>query len=210
MPAIISVAGLLAFIPLAIKVNALFLSGAVAFMALAYGAWLVCDRLDKAIPRSKARIRKLSEQLVARLSRFANVMGLDPALSPAVGKVLDESAGIYLKHSPDFREDQANPFSENHLKAVRALEEAMARMLELATPQTVRAQELELSRGWAVPLLQEMRALDRALDEHARAMLHDASNAPLVGLREARLDLQGLGTALDELEQARSENEVRG
>jgi hypothetical protein len=203
VPPITILVGCSVFIPLAFTVSALFIIGVFGFMALAAGIWYICDRIDKAIPRSKARIRKLCEVIWSRYRGFANIVGVDPALSPSVAKVLDEAAAIYLKRATT-REAQQRHYGESHLKALEALEEAMARMLQLGEPATVREQDLALAAGWAQPLLQEMREVDVVLQQPLRSNDAITSTDPLANLRIARLEIQGIETAFDELEENQS------
>lgn len=182
------------------------LAGVVLFGVAAGVLWKVFDHMDRKISPSKARLRKLADVVMKRYSGFGNIVGLDPALSPTVGEVLDQAAAIYMKHSAATPSKDSKLFADSQAKAVRALEDAMARMMELAEPQGVRAQELELSKGWARQLLQEMRGMDRALDAHAQSLAASSVAGaidPMAGLREARLELQRIDTAVDELEQNR-------
>jgi len=176
-----------------------FLFAILGFGTLATVLWFIFDRLDKKIPRSRARLTKHSKEVLGRVCGFTNIIGIEPALSPAVGQILDEAAGIYLKH----RSGDPGSFAESRQRAFTALEEGMAKLMELGTQPTVRAQELELQRGWAYPMLQEMRSLDKALDEHQRNSLANPLQAddPLAQLRSARMELQGIDTAIDELRQ---------
>jgi hypothetical protein len=205
IPSILVVAGCAAFVVGLIQYRPLCFIAPVIW-ATAAVAWAVCDRLDKAIRPSKARIRQHSEAIWGRYRGISNMVGIEPAVSAPVAAILDEAAGIYLKHWP-----VANPprfLSEDaYGRGLIAIEEAMARLLELAIPPTARAQELELSAGWAEPLLKEMRAMDEALDRHRQAGLAlrpDGSPDPIAGLRHARQELQGLESAYDELEERQS------
>jgi hypothetical protein len=172
--------------------------------ALGGAAWFIFDSLDKQIPRSKAQLRKLSEGIRERVGGFSNMIGLQPALSPAVGLILDEASAIYLKHA-NVTEAKLLLQGETRFRAVQALEEAMARMLELGQPKTAQEQDLELASGWALPLLQEMRDMDMALNQHMQAALAaQAINTadPLANLRDARKELLGDESALEELRQS--------
>lgn len=162
--------------------------------------WKVLDYFDRAITPSKARIRKLGDGIWHRLHEFGNLVGVQPALSPTVGQVLDEAAAIYIKHSAQQEADD-KVFGESYAKARRALEEAMARMLELAVPATPQQQELLFAAGWALPLLQEMRDMDLALSQPLEASL---PNDPLANLRAARMEILGIETAIDELERTQA------
>lgn len=169
--------------------------------AIVAGAtWAIFDYLHRQIGTTKAKIRTLCEKLTHRYSGLSNIVGMNPALAASVGIVLDEAAGIYMKHCSDSPK-QEGLYSEAQGKAVKALEEAMAKMLELSTPEQAAAQELELERGWARPLLAEMQELDAALGQHAKALERSGSSDALAGLREARSELQRIDTAIDELEE---------
>ena len=76
----------------------------------------------------------------------------------------------------------------------------MARMLDLIIPETPAAQELELSRGWAVGLLKEMRALDAVIERQKQSPELNFAD-PLINLREARMELEMREAASHELEQ---------
>ena len=93
---------------------------------------------------------------------------------------------------------------EARLTAVQALESAMANLLELAEPSGAQMQVQALAAGWAEPLLLEMRELDTALDAHARIAATERAvrgNETLAGLRDARLGLQKLDSAIEELDE---------
>ncbi len=197
VPPLIGVLGLGVFIPLALIKNPDFILGAVVTAAIAAATWVVFDRLDKAIAPSLSQIRKSSKSLLYRMVSFTNIVGVEPALDPEVGEILDEAAGIYMKHSAAIKEGYSSAS-----KIATALEDAMARMMDLSTPVGARAQEMELARGWAPPLLQEMRDADKALDQHVQAGLPtQTTNDPLAALREARMELQMTDAASQELEQ---------
>lgn len=203
IPAIVGIVGVAISILLVLFVNPAFMFGALGTGILATGLYFLFDWLDRRIPRSKAHLRKMSEGIWGRYKGFANMIGVAPALSPRVAAVLDEAAGIYLKHSnaPDTRKEV---LGEPRTRALQALEEAMARLLELGQPQTAEAQDLELAAGWAQPLLQEMRDMDQALDRHLQtAIAAQAINSadPRANLRDARMELLGNQSALEELEQ---------
>ena len=167
---------------------------------LAVGTWYVLDKLDKRIPRSRVSVRVQTKAIAQRVCGFSNLVGVEPALSSSVGAMIDEAARIYMKH----RIENPNPVPLNSReKAASALEDAMARMLQLAAPDNARSQDAELEKGWAWPLLQEMRDMDVALDRQTReeATQPVDPNDALAQLREARMELLGTETALDELRQ---------
>jgi hypothetical protein len=202
IPGLVAGVGSLVFIGLALAISPFYLLGVLGFGVLAAGLWFVLDSLDKRIPRSRAQLRKLGEEIWKRYQSFANMVG-QPALAPSVCEVLDEAASIYLKHSNETEAKQSLQ-GEARIRAVQALEEAMARLLELGKPTSVQAQELELQVGWARPLLQEMRDTDKALTHHLQtALAAQAINTadPLSNLRDARMELLGNENAMIELEQ---------
>jgi len=127
-----------------------------------------------------------------------NLVGVQPALAPEVAAILDAGARIYLKHSGRPAGDELSR------KTCEALEAAMAKLLELGQPAAPAEQLIELGRGWALPLLDEMVAADHALAFHDRNQKIDrelADNDPLAHLRSTRLDLQETDRARDELDQ---------
>ena len=179
--------------------NFLYLLSMVPVDAAALAIWYIFDRFDKRIPRSRVAIRKRTKAIEERICAFSNIVGMDPAITAETGEVLDEAARIYLKHRPD----PASPeFTNNQSKAKQALEEAMARIMDLATVDA-RAQKVELEKGWAPALLQEMRDMDRALDAHAQSLAGTGLdfNDPLLQLRQARLELKNVDAAMNELDQ---------
>ena len=197
LPSVFAVSGLVFLVPLIVTKMLWFVIPLVVFIAGAIVAWFVCDRLDKSIPQSRARIRRLSEDLVKKFSAFTNIVGVDPAISPSVGAVLDEAAGIYLRHAPTMKDSM----SPSH-NAALALEAAMARMMDLSVPVGVPAQDIELAKGWAQPLLQEMRETDRVITAHAQSALAPRTQGdPLAALREARIELQITDAASNDLTQ---------
>jgi len=170
-------------------------------LVIAASSRLLLLYLDRSIRASKKRIRKQCEQIWARYRKLGNIVGIEPALAPEVGKALDEAAGIYMKHEPNLA--KGKDLSSPQARGALALEEALAKILELAEPENVRAQELSLSAGWAQPLLNEMSVMDGSLERYAQigAMNRITPNDPLANLREARLELQGIEAAASELEQ---------
>ncbi|HLK14684.1 MAG TPA: hypothetical protein VKT78_07750 [Fimbriimonadaceae bacterium] len=170
--------------------------------ALAAGLWALFYHLDRRIPESLRKVRRLSDRIGHRYAKFTSLVGVQPAISPRVAEVLDEAAAIYLKHRPltvkGSRKIDAGPFG----RARQALEDAMGRMLELAEPDTPLAQEVALDQGWALPLLQEMRTAAMTLDQFEGSLESGGldRNDPLSNLREARRELQGIEAALGELE----------
>jgi hypothetical protein len=166
-------------------------------VALAHGVGVLCHRLDGSIPKTKQRIRKLARQIWGKYSSFPHLFGGRPTLSENVGNLLNEAAGLYLRHP-----DPNVAFSPAQNRAIEALETAMAQLLDLAVFPTVEAQDREFDRGWAQPVLREMRELDQVL---SRTFAHEPSKAletgPLARLHEAKMELLGLEAAAEELHQ---------
>jgi len=177
----------------------LLIVGELANAGAMYGLWFGLDKADKSIPRSLKNLRKTAQPVWERYRGLGNLAGVAPALFPAVAEVLDEASAIYLKHTAD-REARRAMFGDSYLKAQQALEGAMARMLDLATPPTIQQQELALNAGWAYSLLQEMRDMDVALSTPRPSVSTD----PVANLRAARLEIQGIESAIDELEETQS------
>jgi hypothetical protein len=207
IPPLVAILGVITSVMFALILkNQAIVFGSFSGGALATGLWFLFDALDRRIPRTKAQLRKLSEGIWQRYKGVANMIGVNPTLSPSVAPILDEAAGIYLKHlnAADTRKQVQG---ESMARAVQALEEAMVRLLELGQPLTREAQDLELNAGWAMPILQEMRDTDQALDRHlqtANAAQAINSADPRANLRDARMELLGHQTAIEELERDRT------
>lgn len=201
-PPVLLLGGWIAILDAVLTKNFGLLWCGVGIAGFGGGVWFFLDHLDKTIPKSRAKIRKLSQKIWLRYRKITNIVGVSPALMPAVGEMLEEAAGIYLRHSKDVPKN-LDVASGSRERALRALEDAMARMLELGEPPTVRGQELEMGAGWAEPLLAEMRETDRMLERHVPAELIEPRETldPLAALREARIELQRVDTAVEELEQ---------
>lgn len=176
--------------------------GIFGTLVIAAGAGFLFHHLDKTIPDDSRRLRQLANKLVGRHLGWGNLVGSEPAVHPRVGEVLDEAAGIYLRHVGAGDKPPSPTRSVARVKAYRALEAGMARLLELAEPERAAQQEQILTAGWAEPLLAEMQALDKQLVEQtkrsaAERLIQD--DPALEALREARHSLQSLETAEDEL-----------
>lgn len=200
VPGIVVATGLGLIVSGLLDTSPILCSVGLCLFALAGATWLGFNQLDKAITPTKARLRKNAEQIWTRYRRLSNVVGVDPALSPTVGAMLEEAAAIYFKHAPPKKRQKV---VDPQAKAIQAIEEGMAKMLELGKADTIQAQELELSCGWAEPLLSEMREVDRAIEQYRQVSAAQAvqSSDPLVHLREARQELQSIESAIIELEQ---------
>ncbi len=207
VPLVLSVVGVSVFLPLALIFDPLFILGAVGMVALGGTLGMIFHRIAKSIPISRINLCKRAKLVLARLLRFRSLLGLEPALSPKVGEVLDQAARLYLIAVPEPEVARASGngvWSQARIKATRAMEEAMARMLELAEPESAQAQEFALARGWAQPLLSEMEALAKAIQKHDKADRRlqpgDEKLEAISGLRDARSDLERLEEAVAELE----------
>ena len=207
VPASIAVFGILSVVGAIVSKSVFTLPGAIGAVvgtvftgALCAWTYMLFQRLHKSVPVHRARIRQLCAKLTERYTNFLNVVGVSPALSPEVAEVLDAGAGIYLKHA----NRKAETEDDTERKTRDALEAAMAKLLELGQAQSPAEQQIEFNCGWALPLLDEMAAADRALDRYDRNRRLDkelADNDPLAHLRASRLELQEADQARNELDQ---------
>jgi len=172
--------------------------GTLAALGLAGWTHMLFQKLHRSVPVHRARIREVAALLKHRLEELQSLVGVQPALAPEVATILDAGARIYLKHAGREAED------DQTRKAREALEAAMAKLMELGKPESPAEQQIELGRGWALPLLDEMAAADRALDFHDRNRQIDrelADNDPLANLRATCIELQETDSARNELDQ---------
>lgn len=207
-PLAASVVGLATFIPLTIEFSAYFLIGAIGFPVLGGVLGYLFHLEAKKISPQQIALRNRCYRLMSRLNGLRNLLGWSPVLAPRVGEVLDEAASLYLKvRLPAEAASNGGKglWDEALVRAQKSMDEAMAHMLTLAEPDSAQAQEAELNRGWAEPLLEEMRSAVDAIDAHVRSMraaaMVESQNPALAGLRDSRLELQRLETAVSELEQ---------
>lgn len=206
LPLVHTAVGLAVFVPLMYLVDPLFVIGAVGLPAIGLTLGTIFHFVAKRISPTQINLRKRCKKLMRRLVGLKNLLGFEGVLSPNVAQVLEESARLYLKCTGgnDGKKPKATVWNEAGQKAEKAMEEAMARMLELADPETSAGQEAELSRGWGFPLLKEMSELEKALEEHRNnermAMITDPAGGAIAGLREARSELERLDSAAEELE----------
>lgn len=197
------------FMPLALTVHPLFWIGTAGMCLIGGTLGYIFHRLAKQISPPQMRLRQRCMKLGHRLISFKNLMGAAPILSPKVAEFLDEAAATYLLARPHSERDRKGALLEAWddatARAQRGMDEAMAQMLALAEPESPQAQEAELARGWAKPLLEEMKATAQALAHSARsasfAAQMDPASAPLATLKDARADLERLDSAVSELEQ---------
>ncbi len=169
--------------------------GTLATAILAAGAWFTFYRLYRAVPPSKRRLRDLILKFSKRYASFGNVILGEGSLSEPFATVLDEAAKIYLQHSLA----EGNPLTGAPDKAMRAMEDAMSKLLEVGLLKDRVAQEQSLT--WTQPILEEMRLLDQSLAEYALTARQGGFSDPLSSLREARAELDTSTTAIQELEQ---------
>lgn len=188
------------FLPMALTIHPLFWIGAAATTAIGGGLGGIFHLLARQIQPAQIRLRKRCAALGDRMNRFQNLIGMQATLSPKVAEVLDEAAQAFLSVPP--LDDHADGvWAESSRKAYRALEEAMAQMLTLAEPETPQAQEIELNRGWARPMLDEMRATAASLASPPTGSAALDAGTPLADLADARAQLERLRHAVAELDQ---------
>lgn len=175
--------------------------GTISTILLAGASGVIFHLLDRTIPETTRSLRRLLEKLLMRYQSFANLTGIEPALDPEVAKLLDEAAKIYMKHRDPETGVLLARAGESGIKAARALEAGMVQLLSLTVPERPPQQKQALDAGWAVPILEEMRQLDAALDAQAKhpSSMATATDA-LEGLRDARIGVQNVGRALEELD----------
>lgn len=196
------------FLPLALRNDPLFIFLASAPTLVGVVLGIIFHLLARRISPTQLELRKRCSLLGQRMVGWANLAGVTPAVSPKVGDLLEEAAGVYLSVKPEIDRAGTTPakgvWAEASLKAQTAMVEAMTKMLTLAEPVSLQAQEAELARGWAQPLLEEMKATAALLlHPSPRAQIAaeiEASSSPLAGLVEARAQLERLETASAELE----------
>lgn len=164
--------------------------GSALTVALAAGAWFTFFRLYQSVAPAKRELRRLIMKLSEKYQKLGNIFLGEGSLSPEFAKLLDEAAGIYLRHSSDATEAPD--------KATKAIDDAMTKLLEVALLKETEAQNLALT--WAQPMLEEMRMLDKSLTQNALASKQLDLSDPLANLREARAELETSNTAIQELE----------
>jgi hypothetical protein len=196
------------FLPLALALHPLFWLGVGLSTVLGLGLGATFHALARRISPAQLLLRKRCLALGQRLSSIRNLLGMQPALSSGVAEVLEEAARVYLAAVPETEATDRRPSDRPRAEAVHrarlGMDDAMAQMLALAEPESPQAQDAELLRGWAEPLLEEMRATATALAaqerrEHWAAQVETPSS-PLAGLAGARADLERLEAAESELD----------
>ncbi|MBS1722100.1 MAG: hypothetical protein JSS66_03725 [Armatimonadetes bacterium] len=164
--------------------------GSVLTAVLAGAAWYLFFRLYKSVSESRRRLRDAVLKFAPRYAGFGNVVAGEHVLTEEYAALLDEAAGLYLRHAGTVAEPATT-------KALRAIEEAMGKLMEVAASKDRQAQVQALD--WANPVLDELRLLSRSLDEHARASKVMEQDDPVAGLRQVRAELDGTSEALQEL-----------
>jgi hypothetical protein len=171
------------------------LLGTALTAVLTAGAWFIFYRLYRAVPPSTRHLRDLISKFSKRYGSFGNIILGEQALSDPFAALLDEAAGIYLRHAHE-ADNQGNEVSA---KAVRALEDAMTRLMEVAMLKDQAAQNMAMAS--AMPILQELRLLDRSLTEHSLLAKREGLADPLARLRDVRAELETSNSAIQELDQ---------
>ena len=105
--------------------------GSALTAVLAAGAWFIFYRLHQSVSPTKRNIRKLVMKFSEKYQKFGNVFLGENSLNQDFGMILDEAAGIYLRHSSEE--------TESPTKAVRAIDEAMIKLLEVANQKETEA-----------------------------------------------------------------------
>lgn len=204
------------FLPIALRNDPLFIVSASVPMVAGVVLGVIFHLLARRISPVQLGLRKRCAALGQRMVGWANLVGVSSAVSPKVGELLDEAAGIYLsvRHIIE-RDGTTKPkgaWAEASLKAQTAMVEAMTELLTLVEPESHQAQEASLARGWAQPLLEEMRATaTMLLRPSPRAQIAaeiEASASPLADLADARVQLERLETAAAELDSDRVEEKA--
>jgi hypothetical protein len=202
VPLILTVVGLSVFIPLMILVHPMFLLGTLGLPSLGIVLGFVFHSMVKSLPPARIELRKQCRKLGERLLGFKNLIGIEPALSPRVGEVLDEAAMLYLRiRSRADSVARSNLGIDSLSKAADAMEDAMAKLLQLAEPDGIAAQDAALSGSWGEQIVSEMRRLDKALESserNAQASRMIESDA-LARLRETREEIENTESAVLEL-----------
>ncbi len=196
------------FLPLALWGHPLFLIGAIGLSFVGIVLGVIFHLLARRITPWQLGLRKKCAMLGQRMVGLANLTGVSAALSPKVGAVLEEAAEAFLSVKPVGKEIPLRPskgvYGEAAQKAEMALLDAMTKMLTLAESPSHQAQEAELARGWALPMLEEMKATAAALKSPSSrvqiAAQIEAAESPLAGLVESRAQLARLEAAASELD----------
>lgn len=207
------VVGLGVFLRLAMLVHPLFWIGAVGLSLGGLISGIVFHVLAIRISPLQREIRKRCRKLADRMVKLGCLMGQQPALAPEAAGILEEAACAYQRAGrPGSPNAASGVWDDAGRKARLAMEEAMAKMLTLADLESVQAQEAELAKGWAQPLLAEMQATADALVKaglRAERHAHLVGESPIGGLAEARLNLERLDAAMQELQEDAAPDQLR-
>jgi hypothetical protein len=168
--------------------------GTGATAVLTGAAWFLFYRLYRAVPESTRHLRDLNFKFSRRYGSFGNIILGEQPLSDRFATLLDEAAGIYLRHC--FAPAQG---TDAEARVVKAIESAMTKLMEVANQSDQEAQNHALS--WAQPILNELRLVDRSLLERALTTKGQDLNDPLASLRAARTELDTGNAAVRELDQ---------
>jgi hypothetical protein len=205
VPLILTTVGVSVFTPLMIFVHPLFVIGLVGLPLLGVILGLIFHSFVRSVTPARIKLRRQCRKLGEKLIGWKNLLGIESPLSQEAGEILDEAAMIYLKvqaRSTGFSPN--GTMTEPHAKAERALENAMSKMLELSEQDSAALQNVSVAGGWASQLLEEMRALDAALEASERssraAELIEADT--FAQLRETREEIQMMDSAVIELRQS--------
>ncbi len=193
------------FLPLALQAHQFFWIGVAGLPITGSILGGIFHWQARQISPTQVKLRKKCAALAQRMVSWQNLTGIAPAIHPQITAALEEAAEVYMSVSLKAPLPQAKGlWHESVRRAQSALEEAMTQMLSLADSETALGQEQELAKGWAEPLLAEMKTLAAALkNPSGKAQLAaeiDASLAPISSLAEARAQLERLETAARELE----------
>lgn len=192
VPVVGAVLGLAVFLPLALLQHPLFWIGGAGLPVVSGILGAIFHVLAGRISPTRMQLRKRCVKLQERRYSMRGLVGQEPALSRFVLATLDHAASIYLRVS-------ANPSDSELAVRIRGeIERAMAELMRLALLDSVAAQEGELERGWAEPLVEEMRAVARTLETADTSLVNDHSHTlRLQALREEMSQLQSATEELD-------------
>jgi hypothetical protein len=171
------------------------LVGTMVTALLSAGSWFVFYRLYRDIPPSRRHLRDQIAKFSQRYASFGNIFLGEQLLLEPFASMLDEAAGIYLRH----RIQDGAREGEAPTKALSAIEQAMSKLMEVALLPESAAQTQAIH--WAQPMLEEMRLLDDSLTERAIRAAQPQLADPLANLRSARAELHASTTAIQELDQ---------
>lgn len=196
------------FLPLALTVNPLFWIGVWGMLGLGGMLGGIFHMVAIRVSRTQMLLRKRCISLAQKLTSARNLLGMSHAVSPKVADTLEVAAKSYLVARPNADRDKPrhdhDEWSTAAVRAHRAMDEAMVKLLSLAEPESPAAQEALLAEGWAEPLLNEMQATTTALAKQqiaAQIAGRGGQEASLLSdLADARGHLERMERAVQELE----------